>query len=192
MTSLHLATWLLLGRFTAAAPGATEFLGEALDALATPAHAAPQGSTVFLFLGTLFKLVVVLALIVGTIWILRKVFGAGVLAGPAGGPIRVLATRHLDARHAVWILEVGERLLVVGTGGGGMTALASIESPVERAAIRDRLTAGGEPFGSYLSAWASRMGSAEPGGPLGEGRGFIASRLARLRAKRGDGKDAPR
>ncbi len=187
MTSIHLATWLLLGRYTAAAPGATEFLGEALDALATPARPAPQGSTAMLFLATLLKLLVVLALIIGTIWVLRKFFGAGGLAGPGGGPIRVLAMRHLDARHAVWIIEVGERMLVVGTGAGSMAALASIESPVERAAIRDRLAPGGEPFGSYLSAWASRMGGGEPGGQLSEGRGFLAERLARLKAKRSGG-----
>ncbi len=187
MTTLHLATWLLLGRYTAAAPGATEFLGEALDALAKPATAAPQGSTAMLFLATLLKLLVVLALIIGTIWVLRKFFGAGGLTGPGTGPIRVLATRHLDARHAVWIVEVGERMLVIGTGAGSISALASIESPVERAAIRDRLTQGGEPFGSYLSAWAARMGAGEPGGQLTEGRGFIAERLARLKAKRSGG-----
>lgn len=185
MTSLHLATWLLLGRYTAAAPGATEFLGEALAAYATPAQPAPQGSTAMLFLSTLLKLLVVLALVIGTIWVLRKLMGPGSLSATGSGPIRVLAVRQLDTRHAVWILEVGERMLVVGTGAGAMTSLATIESPVERAAIRERLGAGGEKFGSYLSAWAARMGGGESAGRLSEGRGFLAERIARLKEKRG-------
>lgn len=191
MTFIHLATWLLLGRYTAAAPGATEFLGEALAAYAKPTQPAPQGSTVILFLATLLKLLVVLALIIGTIWVLRKFFGTGGLVTADSGPVRVLAVRHLDARHAVWLLEVGERILVIGTGGGGMAALASIESPVERAAIRERLGPGGEKFGSYLSAWAARMGGGESAGGLREGRGFLSERIARMKEKRSGGPDDP-
>jgi len=184
----YLATWMLFGRFTAAAPGATEFLGDAISNLEGKRAIAKEGSALALAFGILWKLVLVAGLIWVTVWVLRRTMGPGGLALGAAGPIQVLATQHLDARSAVYLLEVGERLLVVGAGGGALSLLAEITSPVERATIRDRLTEGRGQFGSYLSAWASRMsgggGAAEQ---LKAGKEFLSGRVEELRRQRKPG-----
>lgn len=184
MTLTYLAAWLLLGRYTAAAPGATEFLGDALAAYDRGKAAPRETSSLALFFGVLWKLALVVVLIWVTVWLLRRFLGAGTAAPVAGGPIRVLAVRHLDARHAVWIIEIGERLLVVGGGGGAVSPLAEITSPVERAAIRESLRETGGRFASYLSTWATRMSGGETVGQLKSGRDFLAERLERLRKQR--------
>jgi flagellar biogenesis protein FliO len=188
--SLHLATWLLLGRYTAAAPGATEFLGGALDAIERGGAAPRETSAVALFFGVLWKLALVVALIVLTIWLLRRFMSPGGFPLASAGPVRVLAVRHLDARHAVWLVEVGERILVVGSGGGALSLLADVESPVERAALRERAreTAGAGAFGSYLAAWISRTsGGGETKRQLESGASFLSEELERLRGHRGGG-----
>ncbi|MEK7475472.1 MAG: flagellar biosynthetic protein FliO [Candidatus Coatesbacteria bacterium] len=185
MTPIYLATWLLLGRYTAAAPGATEFLGDALAALDDRGKAATrEPSGLALFFGVLWKLALVVLLIWITIWLLRRFLGTGPAAPASGGPIRVLASRHLDARHAVWILEVGERMLVVGGGGGSVSLLAEITSPVERAAVRETLRDSGSRFTSYLSTWAARVSGGETQGQLKAGKDFLSERLERMKKQR--------
>jgi len=185
LTPIHLAAWLLLGRYTAAAPGATEFLGDALAALDNRGKAAiREPSSVALFFGVIWKLALVVVLIWVTVWLLRRFIGPGAAAPAAGGPIRVLASRHLDARHAVWIIEIGERLLVVGGGGGSVSLLADITSPVERAAVRESLRDTGGKFTSYLSAWAARVSGGETQGQLKAGKDFLTERLERMRKQR--------
>ena len=184
MTLTHLAAWLLLGRYTAAAPGATEFLGDALAAYDRGGAAPRETSTVALLFGVLWKLAFVVLLIWATVWLLRRFMGPGAAAPSSGGPIRVLAVRHLDARHAVWIVEIGERLLVLGGGGGAVSPLAEITSPVERAALRESLRESGGRFTSYLSTWAARMSGGETQGQIKSGRDFLTERLERMRKSR--------
>lgn len=191
MTLLNLATWTLSGRFTAAAPGATEFLGDAISAYERGGGGAKEVSGVALFFGILWKLVLVVVLIWITVWLLRRVLRTGGVPVSSRGAVRVLATTHLDARHAVYLLEVGERLLVVGSGGDSLSLLAEISSAQERAAMRERLREGGETpgFGSYLSAWVSRMSGA--GGArrqLDDGKDFLAGRLEGMRKLREQGR----
>jgi flagellar biosynthetic protein FliO len=186
LTPINLAAWLLLGRYTAAAPGATEFLGDALAAYDRGRTAPREAGTLALLFGVLWKLALVVVLIWVTVWLLRRFMGTGVAAPASGGPIRVLATRHLDARHAVWIIEIGERFLIVGTGGGGVSLLGEIASPVERAAIREGLRESGAKFTSYLSTWAARMSGGETQGQLKSGRDFLTERLERMRKSRGE------
>lgn len=185
MTPFNLAAWLLLGRYTAAAPGATEFLGDALAALDERGRAATrEPSGIGLFFGVLWKLALVVLLIWITVWLLRRFMGPGAAAPAAGGPVRVLSVRHLDARHAVWIIEIGERMLVVASGGGAMTLLAELTSPVEKAAVRESMREAGGRFTSYLSAWAAKVSGGETQGQLKSGKDFLAERLERLRKHR--------
>ena len=187
--TLHLASRLLLGRYTAAAPGATEFLGDALAAV-DRSRVAPREAGVFaLVFGVVWKLALVVALIWVTVWALRKLLGPGLpLASP--GALRVLSVQHLDARHAIWILELGERMLVVGGGGGHLALLATVESPVERAALREALRASreGGTFGSYLGQWAAKMGGGESKTQFASGTTELSERIARMRRERGGDK----
>ncbi len=176
---------MLFGRFTAAAPGATEFLGDAMASIEANRAVAKEGGAFALAFGILWKLLLVAGLIWITVWLLRRTMGPGGLPLGAAGPVRVLATQHLDARTAVYLLEVGERLLVVGAGGGALSLLAEITSPVERATIRESLVPAGGQFGSYLSSWASRMsGGGGASEQLKAGKEFLAGRIEGMRRQR--------
>ena len=182
---LTLATWLLSGRFTAAAPGATEFLGDAISTIERGRVVGKEPSVLALFFGILWKLALVVVLIWLTIWILRRTLKIGGLPLATHSAIRVVAVTHLDARRAIYLVEIGDHLLAVGGGGESLSLLADITSPEEKAAIRERLQEpSGQWFGSYLSAWAARMAGGGTKGQLQEGRGFLAERLAALRRQR--------
>jgi len=194
LTPLNLATWSLSGRFTAAAPGATEFLGDAISVYERGKGAARETSVLVLAFGMLWKLVLVVALILVTVWLLRRMLKTQGLPLAAPGAVRILAVTHLDARHAVYLLEVGERILVTGAGGESLSLLAEINSPIEKAAVKESLKegAGGDRFGSYLSAFASRMsGGGTPRQQIEDGKDFLSSRLSAMRRMLGSEKPVP-
>jgi flagellar biogenesis protein FliO len=182
LTPLNLATWPLSGRFTAAAPGATEFLGDAISAYERGKGTARETGAIALALGMLWKLCLVVALILVTVWLLRRTLKSQGLPLSVPGAVRILAVTHLDARHAVYLLEVGDRILVTGAGES-LALLAEITSPVEKAALREGLKEGpGARFGSYLSAFTSRMsGGGSTRQQIEDGRDFLSSRLGALR-----------
>lgn len=185
-----LALWLPTGRFTAAAPGATEFLGDALNAVTAGRAPAREPGVFVLLLSVLWKLALVVLLIWATVWLLKRFTRPGGISEPGGGAVRVLAVTHLDARHAVYVIEAGPRLLIVGAGGDSLSLLADVSAPAEQSALREHLAqGGGGKFGSYLAAWAARMGGGGTGETLREGSAFLKERLERMR--RGRGGDPP-
>ncbi len=190
MTLFDLASWLLTGRFTAAAPGTTEFLGDALSAIEEGTRAAQEPSTLALFFGILWKLAFVVVLILVTVWALKRIMRGGVLPAASESGVRVLSVIHLSARHSIYLIELGERLLVVGGGTESLSLLADISSPTERAAIREQLRESGGRFGSYIAAWASRMRGGGPQDQLKEGSEFLKRSLDRFRRPPGEERDA--
>jgi flagellar biosynthetic protein FliO len=188
LTLINLATWQLTGRFTAAAPGTTEFLGDALNALGRNKDTVRETGILALLFGIAWKLLLVVALIWLTVWFMKKFLRLSPEGRSPEGAVRVLSVTHLDPRHSIYLVEVGERLLVLGAGAESLGLLAEIATPVERNAIKERLKEPGAGFGSYLSEWASRMASG--GGPkeqLKEGADFLRRQLDELRRKRGGG-----
>ena len=95
--------------------GAFGALCACLPALAAGAEAA-AGSADFSghYLQAFAALVVVVALIGATAWVLKR---AGPLAG-ARGPLRIVATQAVGARERVVVLELGDDWLVVGVAPG--------------------------------------------------------------------------
>jgi flagellar biosynthetic protein FliO len=58
--------------------------------------------------------------------------------GRASGPIRLVGQLPLDARRGIYLVKVGEHVLVVGVAEGGMTKLGEMpasELPHEEAAV---------------------------------------------------------
>jgi flagellar biogenesis protein FliO len=185
LTLFDLASWLLTGRFTAAAPGTTEFLGDALSAIEDGARTTQEPSTLALFFGILWKLALVVVLIFATVWVLKRIMRGGMLPMTTENGIRVLSVVHLSARHSIYLIELGERLLVVGAGSESLSLLADISSPTERAAIREQLRESGGRFGSYIAAWASRMRGGGPREQLREGSDFLKRSLDQFRRRAG-------
>lgn len=78
-----------------------------------------SGSLMQMFLG----LSGVLALLVGSIWLLKKLTAP---RGAAAGLMRVVAATAVGGRERVVIVEVGSTWLVLGVAPGHVSALAEI------------------------------------------------------------------
>jgi flagellar protein FliO/FliZ len=91
---------------------------------ATPAAVSPPapdfGGNV---LQLLLSLGAVLAMIVGALWLLKKITGQ---RGTTSGLLRVVAGTAVGARERVVIVEVGSTWLVLGVAPGRVSALAEV------------------------------------------------------------------
>jgi len=79
---------------------------------------------------TLAALAVVIALIFVARLILRR-FGGRARPGPRGNVLEVLARTSTSTRHQLLVVRMGERIVLVGQGPSGMTALSEITEPDE-------------------------------------------------------------
>jgi flagellar protein FliO/FliZ len=85
---------------------------------------------------TFVTLAAVCALAAVVLWGARR---AGI--GRPNGPIELLGRLPLEARRSIYLIKVGETVLVIGAGEGGFTKLgempaASLPPPAEPAAGR--------------------------------------------------------
>lgn len=94
-------------------------------------------------------------------WGARKGFGAGA----RGGRVRVIERVALDARRSLYLVEVGNKVLLVGTGDG---AAPSLLTEVDPEAIP---SAPAEPRPSFASVFRRTRAVSEPPGaaPPSEG-----------------------
>jgi flagellar protein FliO/FliZ len=103
--------------------GLLYFPAVAMAQVAAPAAQAPApnfGSSVIqMFLG----LAVVLALLVGGLWLLKQLTQR---RGEGGGLVRVVAGTAVGPREQVVIVEVGSTWLVLGVAPGRVSPLAEI------------------------------------------------------------------
>jgi flagellar protein FliO/FliZ len=101
---------------------------------------------------TIFGLAIVLALIWGAAWLLRRL---NVGAPSAGSAIRVLASQAIGQRERVVLVEVADQWLVLGVAPGQVNGLATLpkgELPVRSVAS--------SPFASLLARARNRDGNA--------------------------------
>lgn len=109
-------SWLL-----APAAWAAEGASGAVPPAPTIASAAPDlGSSA---LQMVFGLIVVLALLLGALWLLKRI---SMPRGPVAGLMRVVAGVAVGSRERVVILELGNSWLVLGVAPGQVTTLAEI------------------------------------------------------------------
>jgi len=92
----------------------------------SPPRTIPRGSSEWTgWIRTLVALAVVIALIFVARLILRR-FGGGARGGPRGKVLEVLARTSTSARHQLLVVRMGERIVLIGQGPSGMTALSEI------------------------------------------------------------------
>lgn len=96
---------------------------------------------------TFVTLVAVCGLALVVLWSARRL---GI--GRPSGPIELRGTLPLDARRAIYLVQVGAQIFVVGVGEGGFTKLG--EMPAAELPRSD--SARGAPFGDVLSRVLSR------------------------------------
>jgi flagellar protein FliO/FliZ len=84
-----------------------------------------------------FGLVLVLALLLGALWLLKRISQP---RGAAAGLLRVVAGVAVGSRERVVILELGNSWLVLGVAPGQVTTLAEI--PRQEVPTSPAMTAG--------------------------------------------------
>jgi flagellar biogenesis protein FliO len=122
------------------APNKSVSSSDAANPLALPEE-QPQPAPGFWY--TLFRLLAALLLTIGLI--VLCVWGLKVFWGKQGWenkqsadhrPLKILASAHLAPRKQVHLIEVGKRILVVGSGKDEVTSLGVIQDPEEMEMIR--------------------------------------------------------
>jgi flagellar protein FliO/FliZ len=113
---------------------------------AAPAYApSPSAGS---FIQTLLSLTLVLALLAGLAWVLKR-FGPRAQAG-AGG-LRIVGALNLGGRERIMLVEVGDQWIVVGASPGRVNALATMpkqESVPPQASLHPHV-----PPASSFSEW---------------------------------------
>ena len=120
------------------------------EAVATAPEPPPGIGVVPGLLQATLGLAVVLALIWGAAWLIRRV---APMTGQQNSPIKVIAAQSLGQRERVVLVEIGEQWLVLGVAPGQVNALHSLPRSVVPA------TRSAHPFGRLLAtAKACREG----------------------------------
>jgi len=105
----------------------------------------------------LAALALVLAVLVGLYWLLRR-FLPGQAPGASGGAMRLIGRLPLGPKKGVALVEVAGRVLVLGLGEQNVTLLATID---DQEKIR-QLTAGRQGFGLALKKAVSGSQEEKP------------------------------
>jgi len=79
--------------------------------------------------GALVGLVLVLGLILGLAWLLKRVPGLQTGARPSDS-LRIVSMLSVGAKERVMVIEVGKEQLLIGVTAGGITALHALPEPL--------------------------------------------------------------
>jgi flagellar biosynthetic protein FliO len=85
--------------------------------------------------GFVLASILVVGLLGGSFWALRRFGGSSRLLG-GGGSIRILGRRALGARQELVLVEVGRRAFLLGSTKDGLSTLGEFAQPDELAALR--------------------------------------------------------
>lgn len=100
--------------------------------------AVKSDSSGWQWLQMLGALAIVVGLIFGTRYVLRRI-GRLPAAGAGGGVFRVLAAKNISARHQIVLVGMGRRMLVVGCGPEGMATLGEVTDQDEIEELLEKL-----------------------------------------------------
>ncbi|MEE9277328.1 MAG: flagellar biosynthetic protein FliO [Dehalococcoidia bacterium] len=118
------------GDETTAAPAAEDEEEEGVGANVT----SFSGGDVF---GLLWRLALVALVIWVSIYVLRKFVNRSSRTSSESGAVKVLETIGLASNRVVYLIEAGDRILVVGSTPNQMTLLAELDEPEVVSALRN-------------------------------------------------------
>ena len=119
---------LLASAAPAASQAAQPVARAALQAGAQAGTQAPPGPGLA---GAFFALLLVLGLIVGLAWLLKRMPGSGFRSSDS---LRVVASLPLGAKERAVVVEVGGRQLLLGVTAHGISTLHELPEPLPPAA----------------------------------------------------------
>lgn len=151
---------------TAPADSGSSFLTAYQDPQAEP---APNGLVTILSL--LFKLGLVIALIYATVWVLRFLNHRTANTFTGQQSVSVLETTRLGPNREIYVVEVANKVLVLGATGTALSLLTEITDADALDGLRHRpqpSLPSAEPFLTYLKGFGEKMGNhAENAAPTG-------------------------
>ena len=123
----------------APAAGRSSFADQAISGPGqAPAHQGPQdgggGGPLGNIGTTLLSLFAVIALIVVVVWVVRKLV-PGFRGGADSGPVRVLGKHYLAPKLQLFLVRIGERVVVIGAAGGHLSQVCQITDKDEIAEL---------------------------------------------------------
>ncbi len=140
------------------------------------------------FFSTFFRLILALAVTLGlvylTVWGLKVLWEKKGFAGPSedGKPLKVLASVHLAPRKTVHLVEVGNRILVVGAGNEEVHALESITDAAEVEELKKACHQGfPQVFGRFMNRQDARDHAVEAHQIVSEGRQAVGDYMEKLK-----------
>ncbi|NPU84733.1 MAG: flagellar biosynthetic protein FliO [Syntrophaceae bacterium] len=89
----------------------------------------------------LFALAIVLGLLIGSVYFLKK-FMAPVGGGDDGQAIRILATRSLGPKSSILVVDILGKIVALGVTGSQISVIADLDDPSALERLRPR---GGAP-----------------------------------------------
>ncbi len=102
-----------------------------------------------------FLLAVVVALILAAVWALKKL-SPQLAAGKTAGVVRILSSTYLGPKRAFILVEVLDRIMLVGITESNIRLITEFTDPQEVAEIRSRAAGKnfpGEQFSSVLTSF---------------------------------------
>ncbi len=144
---------------------------------------APAGLTIWDFVRMVVVLALVIGLVVGFLWFLKKVSSRG---NSLDDPIKVLHTHVLSGSKTLYLVELGTQVLLLGSGDGGVSLIMPITDPETLDAIRlasSRQSAAKAVFSSLLANMLGKKPpeSASVNAPVEESSDFLKKQRERLK-----------
>lgn len=122
---------------------------------ATSAGAAVSGFSGATLVGLLLKVGIVALLLGASLWLLRRYAGAANRAGGRTGAIQIVDTISLAQNRAFYVLDIGDRAVVVGATPQQFSVLAEVSD----ADVLTRLRAGPERSEPPFAALSKQIGA---------------------------------
>lgn len=119
-------------------------------ATATPAT-GPQAISSGDLLGIIAKLGLVLVVIVVTLYVLKLVMNRSRGGAGPGGAVRVIDTIGLGNNRAMYLVDVGEKVLVVGGTATQLNLLSELTDPTTLTTLRTPRTSGASVAAASMS-----------------------------------------
>lgn len=129
-----------------------------------PEAGAAPGAAEFNLLWQSFQVVLALsltiALLIGTVWLFKKIMRMNRVSGVPGGAIRLLEIQYVDPKKAIALVKIMDRVLIIGWAENMVTLLGELTAE-EAASLT--VTRRVEPymFGNLLARFIGR--SSRPG-----------------------------
>jgi flagellar protein FliO/FliZ len=179
-------TKLLIPDTSATAAG-NAAAGQATGVAAAPAAGQVPGVGTWDFVRMLLVLAVVVGLIYGVFWLLKR---GGRLKTPENEMIRVLGSRSLSGNRALHLVEVGRGVYLVGSAENGVNLVAEVKDQETIDAIRVQAAEEGGKARRTFAATLARVfkparspaaRATDTAAGLGEGTDFLRRQRERLR-----------